>query len=57
MKLKELQKLYEGLDLRLINLETAITNHCSQHTWDRIIKYAQLVLMVVVILMLKFKVL
>jgi len=57
MNVKEVKQLYDSLEKRVTNLGTQITNHCSQHTWDRIVNYSQLLLMVVVILLLKFKIL
>ena len=57
MNVKEVKQLYDSLEKRVTNLGTQITNHCSQHTWDKIISYSQLLLTIVVILMLKFKVL
>lgn len=57
MTVKEITVLYHSLEKRMVNLETSITNHCSQHLWDRIVSYAQLTLMIVVILLLKFKIL
>lgn len=57
MTVKEIKELYDSLEKRIINLELQITNHCGQHTWDRIVNYGQLFLMVVVILLLKFKIL
>lgn len=57
MTKKEMKELYNGLEKRIFNLETQIINHCGQHTWDRIVSYSQLTLMIIVILLLKFKVL
>lgn len=57
MTIKEITNLYHGLEKRISNLETSITNHCGQHAWDRVVSYAQLTLMVLVILLLKFKIL
>ena len=38
-------------------LQTQIINHSGVHRWDRIVSYLQLILMVIVILLLKFKIL
>lgn len=57
MTVKEVTKLYESLEKRIANLETQIVNHCGQHAWDKIVSYINLALMVIVILMLKFKIL
>jgi len=57
MNVKEVTVLYHNLEKRIINLETSITNHCSQHTWDRVVSYGQLTLLMIVILLLKFKIL
>ena len=57
MTVKEVKKLYERLERRITNLENAILNHCSTHTWDRIIQALSLIVMVIVILLLKFKIL
>lgn len=57
MTVKELKELYYGINDRLTNLEKALTNHCSEHTWDRIVKYVQLTLLILLILLLKFKIL
>ena len=57
MTVKEVTELYKSLEKRISNLEIQITNHCSQHNWDKIVSYSQLLLTIVVILMLKFKVL
>jgi len=57
MNLKEVKELYNSLEKRMANLEVQMTNHCGQHGWDRIVGYAQIVLMIVVIFLLKFKIL
>lgn len=57
MTIKEVKKLYDSIELRIASLETQISNHSGQHFWDRIVNYAQLTLMIVVILLLKFKLL
>lgn len=57
MNVKEVKELYDSLEKRVTNLGTQITNHCGQHTWDKIVSYSQLLLTIVVILMLKFKIL
>ena len=56
MTVKDLQKLYNQIDTRLLTLEKAILNHTSVHKWDRIIQASGLILMTVVILLLKFKI-
>jgi len=57
MNVKEIKQLYDTLEKRIANLEIQMTNHCGQHTWDKIVSYSQLLLTIVVILMLKFKIL
>lgn len=57
MTKQELTKLYDRLEQRLINLETAILNHTGVHKTDRIVQTTTLILMAIVILMLKFKIL
>lgn len=61
MTIKEMRELYKdlytGLEKRISSLEQQVVNHCGQHTWDRIVGYLQLTLMIVVILLLKFKIL
>lgn len=57
MTLKEVKELYTSLEKRITNLQVQITNHCGQHTWDRIAAYAQIILMIIVIFLLKFKIL
>jgi len=57
MTVKELKSLYDNLCKRMDNLDTHFTNHLSSHKWDRIVGYLQLILMVIVIPLLKFKIL
>jgi len=57
MNIKELKTLYDSLEKRIANMQVQITNHCGQHTWDRIVSYLQLSLMIIVIFLLKFKIL
>lgn len=57
MTVKEIKQLYISLEKRIHNLEIQVTNHSGQHTWDRIVNYLQLTLMIVVIILLKFKIL
>ena len=57
MTVKEITALYQSLEKRIANLELQIVNHCSQHTWDRIVSYGQLTLLIIVVFLLKFKIL
>lgn len=57
MTVKELLKLYDKIDSRLVALETAIINHSGVHKWDRVIQAISVVLMAVIILLLNFKIL
>lgn len=57
-ELKEFYKgLYDGLNRRLELLEIAVSNHTGKHTWKDVVNYINSALLIVVIILLKFKVL
>ena len=57
MTVKELKELYDGINKRLELMELAIINHTGQHGWDKVISYGNSALLIIVILLLKFKIL
>ena len=37
MNVKEVKQLYDNLAKQVANLSLQVTNHCGQHTWDKVL--------------------